>query len=783
MRSVLGGVALPLGAFVLTLASTSNAAPRSDVHVTMRGTTPWIVVGGKYDGPRIADAETRARSIVRMHTRVGAHLVKTGTDRFGDGDTIVRFEQSHLGLPVIGRGASVRLSAKGEPIMTVLDLERDLPATATPTVSPADAARIASPRFAIPWAPGTFVRAAANDARLVVWPTLDRGARLAWAVLPRVPAALATAPRAIVDAQTGEVLEARDMVVFAKANVYPSNPAKTPSTVVAELPTLPDGKTLSNPFIEATNCVDKKSVKPVQFFGFNLDVHVCDLEQVAVADANGDFLYEPSDVPGSEAAREDAFSEVSIYYHAAKAYAFFRDLQDDPGAQVVADKPLRLVANLRVPAGMTSGDISAAGDPNTPLEPFQNAFFSPRDGGLGALFQQLYGFDSGALWFGQGPKRDYAYDGDVVYHEFAHAVVDATLKLGVWHVDARGAIDAPGAMNEALADYFSSAITGDPEVGEYAALDLGEAGDAIRSLANTDRCPAALVGEVHEDSTVFSGALWQARLSLPEAERSKFDAAIYKAMRANPGRGDLGFADLATLFLATLSTDMPAGAKALEAAMTDRGLLPACERIVTFEGEPIRSKHGRLGFVAPGKQLVSVKGTAPGILQVRAALPPGTATVRVGFVTQSGGAGALPGAGKPFSPLVLAKLGAPITWDAESKKGHDADLTAKAEASGKASVTFEIPEDATADSIYVQIANAGDANGAYDGITLSFFSSDGTELGGDEAPPVAGPATTTTTIVKDGCAATDGPATAGSAAAGAIAMAIAATIRRRAKRR
>jgi hypothetical protein len=337
-------------------------------------------------------------------------------------------------------------------------------------------------------------------------------------------------------------------------------------------------------------------------------------------------------------------------------------------------------------------------------------------------------------------------------------------------------------MNEGLADYFSSAITGDPEVGEYAALDLGDQADVIRSLANTDRCPTALVGEVHVDSTVFSGALWQARASLPEAERPRFDAALYKSMRTNPGRSDLGFADLATLLLATLSTDMPAGAKALEAAMTDRGILPACDRIVTFEGEPIRAKDRRFGFAAPGKQVVSVKGTAPGILQVRAVLPPKTATVTVGFTARSGGAASpLPGGGKPFAPLVLAKLGAPITWDPKSKSGHDADIKANAEGDGEVSATFEIPEDATAGSIYVQIANAGDMGGAYDAITLSFTSRDGSNPE-EKAPPGSAPATTTITT-DDGCAATGRPTTAGSAGSLGIAVAIAALIRRRATRR
>ena len=146
--------------------------------------------------------------------------------------------------------------------------------------------------------------------------------------------------------------------------------------------------------------------------------------------------------------KKDEFSEVSIYYHTAKAYKFFRDLQGDPNAQIVVDKPLKVVSNLQIPAGASSGNFAAAGDPEKPLEPFQNAFFSPAGGGLGQLFQQLYGFDKGALWFGQGPTRDYAYDGDVVYHELGHAVVDNSLKLGAWHIDQRGAIRSRGGTRQ-----------------------------------------------------------------------------------------------------------------------------------------------------------------------------------------------------------------------------------------------------------------------------------------------------------------------------------------------
>ena len=640
-----------------------------------------------------------------------ADLIPQRVDRFGDGETIVRYAQVHQGIPVIGRGSLERYSPLGRRLLQRPDLALDLPSI-TPTLSPSDAATIA--------------RASASDAHLVIWPTLDRGSRLAYAVVPKaLPGG--PAPRTIVDAQTGEVLEARDMRVFADAKVYEFNPTKTPKASTKPLALEPSGGLLTNPFVEAHNCIDRKSVKSLDV-GVAFDVHVCDIDQLAKADRDGNFVYEPVD-DQSPAARTDEFSEVSIYYHASKAYAFFRDLQGDPDAQVVSDKPLRTIANLQLPKGLLQGNIAQAGDPETPLEPFQNAFFAPAAGGLGAVFAQLYGFDAGALWFGQGPKRDYAYDGDVVYHEFTHAVVDDTLKLVAWHADKYGAVDAPGAMNEGLADYFSCAITGDPDVGEYASADLGSTTGVIRTLDNQDTC-ASLVGEVHADSTAFSGGLWDARSQMAEADRVTFDRALYKAMRQNAGHGDVGFEDLIALFIAQLEEDLPKGAAALKSAMTTRRLLvdgKGCDRVLVYGRDPISSPQKRLGFVAPGKQSINIKGIAPGVVQIKANIPDEAVQIRVSFLQAraAGSPNPLGGSSKPFTPTVLVKLGAPIVWDAKSQNGHDADLRKGA---SESEVLLDLPTTRNGDAVYVQIANTGDADGAYNDVTVEFVTKDGTTV-------------------------------------------------------
>jgi MYXO-CTERM domain-containing protein len=716
-------------------------------------------------------AEIRARAALTG----SADLSLTTMDRLRSGDTVARFAQTHRGVPVIGRGATVELSATGHVLRTNVSIARHLPADVVPAIAAADASTIAR-RY-------TRVSPSSGDAHLVVWPTRDGASRLAYAVVPRVPHGLPTAPYVIVDAASGEVLAARDAVVFAGlVRSYEHNPVRTPNLGDFELPLAPTGNALSNPFLEATNCVDQKTVKPVSFFGLALKVHVCDLVQVALADGNGDFLHAPADEVGSAASKSDAFSEASIYFHASKAYAYFRTLQGDPEAQVTVDKPLKLVANLQIPSGLTSGDIASAGDPDKPLEPFQNAFFSPAGGGLGRIFQQLYGFDGGALWFGQGPNRDYAYDGDVVYHEFGHAVVDATIELGAWHIDARGAIDAPGAMNEGLADYFAAAIAGDPDIGEYAATDFGAGSPVIRTLANQDRCPTSLVGEVHYDSTVFSGALWEARTGLPEAARFEFDAAIYKALRESPPTPELGFDDLAERMLGVLATDQPAGATALESAMKARGILPSCERILSYGGAPVASPEKRFGFIAPGILAAGVKGIAPGIFQLEAKIPAGATRATVTFDVHEGGGSPtslLGGETTPFAPVILSKIGAPITWTPASKPPHDADQKVSATGEKTRTATFELPAERTSDELFLQIANTGDDDGRYDNVAVAF------EVPVAEAPlepePPKDDALTTT---ETGCGCTTpgrtGPG-ATLAAAGALG-AIALTARRRRSR-
>ena len=656
------------------------------------------------------DAKARAvlKALAPASQTPGLSLVRTSSERFGDGDEILSYGEVYRGLPVVGYGATVRLDRRGEAVFSSVELPSALPATTSPRLTRAEAADVVARRF--------HIAVTDADAYLLITHTWE-GPRLAYAVLPSAPLASGARPRFLVDANDGVLLEARDMRTFVDAQVHASNPEKSKPLQLLPLAMAPVAGKLENPFLATFNCVDRKEVRDLSFSGFKLKVHVCSLAQLAVPNAAGAFVYAPKDVPDPGAA-EDEYAEVSMYYHATRAYEFFRKLQGVADAQVVADKPLRTIANLRLAAGIQTGDIASAGDPNKPLEPFQNAFFSPKSGGLGDIFGQIYGFSDGAMWFGQGPRRDYAYDGDVVYHELGHAVVDHSLKLGAWTIDPRGASAAPGAMNEGLADYFSSAITGDADVGEYASKDFSETARVIRTLDNKDTCDSAIVGEVHFDSTLFSGALWEARTKLPEADREKLDAAIYKSMRTNAGRSRASYMDLAKLFLATVGADLPAAKPVLEAAFTGRGVLPLCGRVRTFDGKPVEAPQGG-PYAAPGKAAVGQRELAPGIVQLKAAIPAGAlrATYSFKVIDRGGGGGLFGGGGTPFTPVVLVKFDAPITWTTTARVTSDADLNLTLEAKAS-SITFDLPEGVK--EVYVQIANNGDQDGYYGTQSVAF---------------------------------------------------------------
>lgn len=686
---------------LLTFAASSSAELREGTLTARRAAVP---AGAQPTRSALRAALDRAFPEARA-----LELTLTDDLTTEDGGRVVRFEQHAGDVPVLERGATIEVDARGA-ITVHAALAPRLPARLWPVVDRHTAARSAERVVA--------VGVDASEATLAVWPGIARtadSARLVWRLLPRADG-LPFAPEILVDAETGRVVLARERArTMVGASMYRDNPARTPGLDPIPFPDgfAPSGEPLENETIAARTCVDRQRTES---FGGDR-VHACDLVAIARPRPDGTYVEKPDDDPTSAGRDEDAFAEVSMYTHLSRVYAFFRALAPPGTTRIVAGKvPFTAVANLRLAPGLDGhGDESRAGDPSVPLVPFANAFFAPANDAFGAL----YGTKGGGLWFGQGPRRDYAYDGDVVYHEFTHGVIDATMALASYVVDDEGLSAAPGALNEGLADYFSSALTGDPELGEYAAQDIAEGLPFVRSLANDDACARMVTGEVHFDSTAYSGALWEARASLSTIERVVFDRLVYRTLLVHPRFATPTFAEMSEVLLATLDRRSSLGARALRASLAARGFSPGCARVVEATDLTVASPTdliGRVGFQAPGAFETGL-ALAPGVATFRSAVGPGTLVVRFGAKEQSNGGLFSQAGGTAYAPEVLVAFDAPIRW---SGAKHDApfSVAAKAEAgaSGVWSTSVPVPEGARI--AYVQIANRGDRSGTYDGVRL-----------------------------------------------------------------
>ncbi|MEZ4306708.1 MAG: MYXO-CTERM sorting domain-containing protein [Polyangiaceae bacterium] len=688
----------------LTLCGAAAAAPGL---VTKTG---QFEVQGASSSASKSSLVSAAREVLdaQIDASRGLSLDPARVVTLSSGDRVVKLRQSHQGVPVVSRGASVTFRG-GVARLVSAHVESDLPSDVTPDLTSDAAAGIAEAR--------TGMAVAEEQIALALWPTPE-GTRLVWALgaeaIPGVP----YQPVTVVDAKSGEIIYVYNAVrELNLSKVYPSNPIKSPTLVDVTLPVGEGETVLQNELVQTLNCIDQKTVKAVNFMGFNLDVHTCDLLQTAVADANGDFLI----APGADNDPEDAFSEISMFHHVNRAYDMFRGWDKD--LNVNGGKAIPTVSNLRIPQGFDTFDLNKIKDPNLPLQPFQNAFFAPAN----PIFSSVFGLDGAAMWFGQGPKNDYAYDGDVVYHEFVHAVVNATIQLvGTPHMDEYGTSMSPGGMNEGLADYFSSALTGDGDVGEYASQDFFPGSVAIRSLTNPDACPSAIGGEVHQDATLFSGAIWDVRVKLSPDDQVKLDEAVFAAMNASP-TGDLSYEQMANLIIEQTKTILSdAAAAELTTAFTGRGILPQCSRILEYKGDVLTGPPdlSNLWF-APGTQTTGAKNSAggwtPGVVQVHYALPENTGKLDINIKEVNiGGGGGFGGGGTPFTPKFLIRWGKdPITFTYKPTSTNPDVVALDAVKTGVSNHVLSVDVPAGATDVYIMVGSTGQSDGAYTNFLLT----------------------------------------------------------------
>jgi len=447
---------------------------------------------------------------------------------------------------------------------------------------------------------------------------------------------LAYNPVFLVDARSGRVLRAENRVFTeARARVYDGNPLSTPEAHEVDLFGLTSaepGAHLAGPLVAAYNCPDRGELFDVVFMGMRAQVHLCSEVHVAAADEQGDFIYSEND-PNDP---EDLFAEAHMFYHVNNVYQFFQGL----GFEELNQVPLRAVVNFRMP------DLLNALSPDSELVPFDNAFFLPAHD-----IRDMIDRSEDSIVFGQGTLVDFAYDADVIYHEFTHAVVDTLTGMEMTTLDRWGVSMAPGSLHEGYADYFAAALSGDPAVGEYAGSGFDPEGGAIRDIEERRTCPNDLIGQVHYDSQPFSGALWTLRKQLVEAgvEAADVDRSVLDGLAALPP--DAGFETAAEATLAAVEERLGEDALATATAVfTDHGIVD-CRRVLETDRKDL--------VYLPGMAAWMLANYVPGFLQFKVATEPEHGLVTVEFLMpQPGMTAAIPGfgGGEP-DPWIMIRAG------------------------------------------------------------------------------------------------------------------------------
>ncbi len=780
------------------LLPTSPSPAEPTVLSRGRDGTPRLVVGALSTPLPGTDPLTVAERFLAQLRRtspllVPAELTQAEIIPVGTGH-VVRYRQLHLGLPVWASDLVLRISTEGQ----VVQLARDVVPTEIlarinpiPSLSSEEAQR--------------KVRALGSgtvgEAQLVID---NQSGQLAY-VVSRIELAALEHAQYLVDAQTGELLRRIEQLKFLNQfAVYRYNPATTSNIDPQGIPSGDGGlfapagsgaRAMTSTLLRGINCIDNFTTRVPP--GGTTALHLCAPMQSLSSTAGDYHQFQPlifaSDgrCPTINDANRNSFGEAHMYWHSANAYTRFRTLYAALGnndfrlriSMGGSARPFPLLTNLCMP---NLNNTAQATNPNFPLSPFENAFYSPGDVG-GGYSNFILGVPGDMIAFGMGAKANYSMDADVIYHEFVHAVISSRNRLnGSIALDTFGLNSDIGSMNEGLADYFSSAITGNSPVGEYAKSNFGLTTVGLRDVDNMLHCSNDRVGEVHEDANPFSGALWRARKSVtgdpldPSAaavqKRQAFDQAVLAALEASmagPSMTEMGQLLVGEVGRLTATLGADAAQKTTD-ALTQHGVLSKCDRVIQ-----VQTPHRMLCLDSDAKKIW------PGHAQWRFDMPESADTVTFTFTTLGAGAvcnNLLPSAAAlaPKLQLAVRSDGMPITWDVSGAGSYERLVDVQqgtANNSWTATVSL-----ARTKRHHVMLANSGGPRIAQNiTLTLSCAAADGCPV---TMPPGGGDGGTTSfTPTGCGChvAAAQGPASlVGLASVGGL---LAALLHRRRQRR
>ena len=368
------------------------------------------------------------------------------------GGSFVKVEQRLADLPVWGAGLRLDYDRRGELRAVHGEVLDAGPFSLEPALTSATAIDLATAGVHARLGTGELWPARA-ELGVLAW----RGTHLVWVVEVGVREPMGHW-QVFVDAHDGRLHTARQRMWTARGNVYATNPLASAIETV-ELNDV-DGA-LNTDYARVSSCSDWDS-----------DVGRC-LEKVvqALPDGAGDFLFEDNALSQTD----DPFAEVQMFHHLDLVARWFEDRFDFRTDFGLAGNAVEGIVNFG----------------------YANAFYGDSDGdGVPEVS------------FGQSSTADFAYDADVVYHEFVHAVFGQIVETGFGWFDEYGRVVGAGGLNEGSADLFSMIISGDPLVGEYAAGGILSGRDAIRDLEEDRHCPTHIYGETHRDGEIWGSFGW-----------------------------------------------------------------------------------------------------------------------------------------------------------------------------------------------------------------------------------------------------------------------------------